>query len=288
MVGGLMGILASARLIAARRLDENLFRLGVRDETPIGPEDATTLVLGPTLMPGWLMPRFYAPVVARLHDLPAREPSGDRGPAPDLAVGPADGVCYYPMPEVGGLGRTDRIVERLRPRFEQARRSGVRLRLVGHSLGGIIAWALCHEYPDVVEVAELWAAPIRGTVLATTGVRVPESRFLAPESRWLRRYRDPVQGPLVRAVYSPLDPLATPSLRACVVEGDTAENHVVSPLPLPARFHCPNQYVHLGLAGHTLLPRRGHVNRDLAFHDARSRRPWAVTSSPARARRVPS
>ena len=262
MLSSLLDVMASARLIAARSIDKNLFRLRVRDEQPIGPVDATTLILGPTLMPGWLMPRFYAPLVARLHD------------------GPADGVAYHPMPEAGGLGRTDRIVEGLRPRFEQARADGVRLRLAGHSLGGIVAWALCHEYPDVVEVAELWAAPIRGTALATTTVRVPESRFLARESRWLRRYRAPVTGPLVRAVYSPLDPLATPSLRACVVEGDTAENHVVSPLPLPARFHCPNQYVHLGLAGHTLLPRRGHVNRDLALHDRRHGRPWAADISP--------
>lgn len=211
-----------------------------------------THVLGPTLMPRFLMPRFYDAVVRRVS-------SGD--------------VRYHAMPERGGLGRSDRVVDRFRAMIEQADARSEQVRLVGHSLGGIIAWVLAHEYPRVIEMAELWCAPVRGTALANVLVPVAESRFLAPASRWLRRYDRPLSGPLVRAIYTPLDQLAVPAVRACYLEGDSVENHVVTPFRVPSVR--PNEFVHRGGGEHVTLPRSTAVNRHLEDHDAGlGRRLW--------------
>jgi pimeloyl-ACP methyl ester carboxylesterase len=208
---------------------------------------ATTHVLGPTLMPGWLMPRYYRRLAARL--------SGG-GP-----------VGFHPMPERGGLGRTDRIVDSFRPLLEDAAAAGTPVRLAGHSLGGIVAWVLAQEYPRTVEVAELWCAPIRGTALASVTAPVAESRFLAPASRWLRRYDRPVYGPLVRAVYTPLDQLAVPAATACYVEGNRVENHVVAPFRIPRRRLRWLEFAHRGAAEHVTLPRLANVHDRLAARD---------------------
>jgi pimeloyl-ACP methyl ester carboxylesterase len=202
-----------------------------------------TYVLGPTLMPRVLMPRFYARIVKRLQ---------------------GDGDCvYYAMPELGGFGRTDKIVDALRWPLEQARARRERVQLVGHSIGGVVAWALLHDYPDVVARAELWCAPLRGTKLAPAGAPVAEARFLTPASRFLKRYDRPVSGPFVRSVYTLLDPLAVPSRHTCYVEGETAENHIVSPLPVPRRFLRTNEQHHRGIADHISLPRMTSINRRL-------------------------
>lgn len=213
-----------------------------------------THVLGPTLMPGFLMPRFYRGVTRRL-----------------AGSGP---VRYHSMPERGGLGRSDRVVDSFREVMEEAGGRGDTVRLAGHSLGGIIAWVLAHEYPTVVEMAELWCAPVRGTALANVAVPVPESRFLARASRFLRRYDRPLNGPLVRAVYTPLDQLAVPAANACYVEGDNVENHIVTPFRV--RAERPNTFVHRGTGEHVTLPRGRGINTALLIHDAsRSRRLWS-------------
>jgi pimeloyl-ACP methyl ester carboxylesterase len=213
-----------------------------------GHEPLPTHVLGSTLMPKFLMRRFYARVVDRL-----------------AGTGP---VHYHSMPELGGFGRTDRIVDALRWPFEQARARRERVQLVGHSLGGVVAWVLVHEFPDVIARAELWCAPLRGTALAPTSAPVPEARFLAPASRYLARYNRPVSGPFVRSMYTWLDPLAVPSLRTCYIEGDTVENHVVSPIPIPHRRLRTNEHVHTGIADHVTLPRMELINRRLGERDA--------------------
>ena len=218
-----------------------------------GPVLATvTHVLGPTLMPRFLMPRFYRSVVHRV-----------------AAGGP---VRYHAMPE-GGLGRTDEIVDSLKPLLIAAESAGQRVRLVGHSLGGIVAWALAHEHPAAIELAELWCAPIRGTALATVSAPVAESRFIAPASRWLRRYDRPLAGTFVRSVYTTLDQLAVPAARACYVEGDLVENHLVTPFARP-RLRV-NEFHHRAGGDHVLLPRSAAVNHRLEDHDAaRGRRMW--------------
>ena len=68
-----------------------------------------THVLGPTLMPRFMMPRFYRALAQRLAD-------GCR-------------VQYHAMPERGGLGRTDLVVDHFRPIVEAAAAKRRRVRL---------------------------------------------------------------------------------------------------------------------------------------------------------------
>ena len=203
-----------------------------------------THVLGPTLMPRFLMPRFYRALTNRL---------ADGGP-----------VHYHAMPERGGLGRTDLVVDHFRPLVEAAAARRRKVRLAGHSLGGLVAWVLAHDYPYAIEVAELWCTPVRGTALANVTVPVAESRFLARASRWIRRYDRPVEHTRVRSIYTTLDQLAVPSRYACYLEGDNVENVVVSPNGLKRRERRPNEHVHRGAAEHVTLPRLASVNRWLA------------------------
>ena len=202
-----------------------------------------THVLGPTLMPGWLMPRFYRAVTQRL------APSGP--------------VEYHAMPERGGLGRTDLVVDRFRPILEAAAARREKVRLVGHSLGGLVAWVLAHDHPYAVAEAELWCTPVRGTALANVVVPVAESRFLARASRWIRRYDRPVDGVRVRAVYTVLDQLAVPSRTTCYIEGEDVENHVVAPYRLHRHDRRPTETAHRGAAEHVTLPRLRSVNAAL-------------------------
>jgi pimeloyl-ACP methyl ester carboxylesterase len=203
-----------------------------------------THVLGPTLMPRFLMPRFYRSLTQRL---------AQGGP-----------VHYHAMPERGGLGRTDLVVDHFRPLVEAAAAKQQKVRLAGHSLGGLVAWVLAHDYPYAIEVAELWCTPVRGTALANVAVPVPESRFLARASRWIRRYDRPVEHTWVRSIYTTLDQLAVPSRSACYLEGDNVENHVVAPHALQRRSWRPNEWRHRGTAEHVTLPRLGSINRWLA------------------------
>lgn len=229
-------------------------RWSARDEEPVGSAEANTIVLGPTLMPGWMMPRFYRPLATRF--------------------GGGGEVAFHPMPERGGLGRTDVVVDHFRPLVASARLRGVTLRIAGHSLGGLVAWALAHEYPETIEAVELWGAPINGTLLGHTRGPVAEMRFLARESRWLHQYAEPVDDVFVRAVVTPLDVLAMPGLIACRVPGENAETHIVSPVPIPRLLRPRNSWVHIAAAGHTLLPKRQDVQDHLAAHDARIGRVW--------------
>ena len=206
-----------------------------------------THVLGPTLMPRFLMPRFYRGVVDRV-----------------AGGGP---VRYHAMTERGGLGRTDHVVDGFRAIVEHAAARREKVRLVGHSLGGIVAWVLAHEYPHAVERAELWCAPVRGTALANVLVPVAESRFLARASRWLRRYDRPLNGTQVTAIYTVLDQLAVPPARTCYVEGDQVTNYLVSPYRRAAGLR-PNELLHRGIGEHVTLPRSPSINAVLAARDA--------------------
>ena len=206
-----------------------------------------THVLGPTLMPRFLMPRFYRSI--------ARRVAGD-GP-----------VVFHAMPERGGLGRTDHVVDGFRAIVEHAAARRTKVRLVGHSLGGIVGWGLAREYPHAIESAVLWCAPIRGTALANVLVPVAESRFLAPASRWLRTYDRPLNGPRVRAVYTSLDQLAVPAAHACYLEGDSVENYLVTPYRRGVRLRA-NEFRLRGAAEHITLPRHTSVNLELQRRDA--------------------
>ena len=221
-----------------------------------------THVLGPTLMPRFLMPRFYRCVTDRL----------------------AEGtVTYHAMPERGGLGRTDHVVDGFRVLAEQAEARREKIRLVGHSLGGIVVWVIAREYPHVIDTAELWCAPVRGTALAHVVVPVAESRFLSRTSRWLKRYDRPLNGVRIRAVYTALDQLAVPAPYTCYLEGDDVENYLVSPYPSAAGRLRPDEYLHRGVGEHVTLPRMASINRVLAQRDA-TRQPIssaAASSSPS-------
>ena len=199
----------------------------------------TTHVFGATLTPALVMPWFYAPRAARLAE------GGD--------------VHYHAMAK-GGLGRTDAIVESYLPLLERARADGEKLRLMGHSLGGVVAWALAHEYPQSVDTVEVWGAPLRGTAIAGFLRHVcPEARFLAPMSRWLQRYNRPLNGPTARSMYTAIDLLVQPPRESCFVEGDAADNHYVTPLGLRRRDRRPDERVHVGLVDHVLLPRHARL-----------------------------
>lgn len=203
-----------------------------------------THVLGPTLMPRFLMPRFYRALTLR------------------LAQGGS--VQYHAMPERGGLGRTDHVVDHFRPLLEAAAAKRRKVRLAGHSLGGLVAWVLAHDYPYAVDLAELWCTPVRGTALANVVVPVAESRFLARASRWIKRYDRPVAQTRVRAIYTTLDQLAVPSRYACYLEGDNVENYVVSPYRPRRHERRPNEHLHRGAAEHVTLPRLASINTELA------------------------
>lgn len=200
------------------------------------PPPIETHVFGGTFAPAWALSCFYGPLADRLA----------RG-------GP---VQFHAMTPLGGVGRTDKIVESHAPICERARSTGIRLRLAGHSLGGVVAWALAHEYADTVDCVEVWGAPLRGTSMARFFHNVAaEARFLNPASRWLKRYDAPLNGPVVRSMYSAVDALVVPARQACYVEGDRAENHLLSPFPVPRRVRRPGERIHSGWSDHLLLPR---------------------------------
>jgi pimeloyl-ACP methyl ester carboxylesterase len=195
-----------------------------------------THIFGGTLVPAWIMPAFYAPLGRRL---------SEGGP-----------IAYHRMAPLGGLGRTDRIVESYTPFLDKARSEKTAVRLAGHSLGGVVAWVLAHEYPDVVDTVELWAAPVRGTALAALLRNVvAEARFLAPGSPWLDRYDRALNGPIARSVYTACDVLVAPPRASSFIDGDRAQNHFLCPRPLTRRERRAGEQIHTGWADHTLLPR---------------------------------
>jgi pimeloyl-ACP methyl ester carboxylesterase len=203
--------------------------------TPASTTGWATHVFGATLTPAFVMPWFYAPRAKRLAE---------------------GGEIHYHAMANGGLGRTDRIVESYLPLLDEARSNGEKLRLMGHSLGGVVAWALAHECGDVVDTVEVWGAPLRGTGVAGFFRHVvAEARFLSPMSRWLESYDRPLNGPRARSMYTAIDLLVQPPRQSCYVEGDGAENHYVTPLGLRRRDRRPGEQVHVGLADHVLLPR---------------------------------
>ena len=200
------------------------------------PTGLTTHVFGATLVPSWVMAGFYAPAAKRL---------AEGGP-----------ITYHCMAPRGGTGRTDRIVASFAPLFEAARSQDRKLRLVGHSLGAVVAWALAHEWAEVVDTVELWGAPLRGTGFAQLFQAVcAEARFLLPGSRWLASYDRPLDGPVVRSIYTACDLFVVPPRRSSYVQGERAENHFLCPAPLRQRTHRSDERVHAGWADHVLLPR---------------------------------
>jgi pimeloyl-ACP methyl ester carboxylesterase len=221
---------------------------------------ATLHVLGPTLMPHGMVPRAYRRLTGRLRDRNGT-------------------VTYHGMPERGGLGRTDRIVDGFRPLLARARADGGRVRLAGHSLGGVVCWALAHEYADVVERVELWCAPVRGTRLASARAPVAESRFLCRESRWLASYDRPLTGVRLRAVFPAKDALASPAVDVCPVEGDDCENHLVH-RPGAAPRGVAGMTLHAGSGGHVTLPARAWIHGRLRVVDASRRARSAAEARP--------
>ncbi|MBV8296624.1 MAG: hypothetical protein JO085_07305 [Acidimicrobiia bacterium] len=199
----------------------------------------TTHVFGATLLPSFSLPWFYA------------------GRARRLAEG--GHVHYHAMPN-GGLGRTEDIVEKFVPLLETAEASGEKVRLMGHSLGGVVAWALAHEFCDAVDTVEVWGAPLRGTGLANFFKfikPVKEATDLARGSEFLAGYDRPLNGPTVRSIYTAVDLFVIPPRETCYAEGDRAENHFLSPRPLAGAELRPAEQVHTGVADHVLLPRHG-------------------------------
>ena len=201
-------------------------------------------IFGGTLAAGWVMPRLYGRLAGRL----GRD---------------AASVHYHPMPG-GGLGRTDRIVDEFAERLERAALAGRALRLAGHSLGGTVAWALAHELAPHVERVELYGAPLRGTRWAATWAPLPEARFLSPMSRWLRRYDQPLDGPVVRSVYSWLDTWVAPPRKSSHVEGSAAENHFLVPIRLPRHLRREGERLHSIVCDHAYLPAHVELQRRLA------------------------
>lgn len=200
-----------------------------------------TLLFPTTLMPAYAIARFYAPLLRGL---------------------PPGRVRFHALPR-GGLGRTDAVVDGFRPGLEAIGARGGRVRLVGHSLGGVVAWALAHDYPDIVAEVELYAAPLRGTSRLATWMPLPEARFLTRASRWLGQYDRPLNGPMVRSVYTFCDVVVTPAREVCRVEGDRAENHYVVPFHVPARQRRDHEHLHRAAVSHTALPRHARLQARL-------------------------
>lgn len=218
----------------------------VSTETTVDFDGWTTHVFGATLLPSFTLPWFYNSRARRL---------AEGGP-----------VHYHAMPK-GGLGCTEDIVEKFLPILETAREDGEKLRLMGHSLGGVVAWALAHEVSEVVDTVEVWGAPLRGTGLANFFKfikPVKEATDLARGSEFLAGYDRPLNGPTVRSIYTAVDLFVVPPRETCYVEGDRAENHLLSPRPLAAAELRPAEEVHTGVADHILLPRHGGLLSEMA------------------------
>jgi pimeloyl-ACP methyl ester carboxylesterase len=165
-------------------------------------------------------------------------------------------ITYHSMAPHGGTGRTDGIVASFAGLFETARSKEDKVRIVGHSLGAVVAWALAHEWTDVVDTVELWCAPLRGTGLARLFQAISaEARFLLPGSRWLASYDRPLNGPVVRSMYTACDLFVLPPRRSSYVSGERAENHFLCPAALARPGHWMGEHVHDGVADHVLLPR---------------------------------
>lgn len=206
----------------------------------------TTHVFGGTLVPSFMLPWFYSRSAKRLAE------GGE--------------VHYHAMPG-GGLGRTDDIVESFLPILDGAHHRGEKLRLIGHSLGGVVAWALAHELSDAVDTLEVYAAPLRGTGLANFFKfieAVPEPTYLARGSEFLKRYDKPLNGPVARSVYTAMDALVVPVRETSYIEGDRAENHFLSPFGLRRRESRARERVHTGIADHIMLPRHSGLLAGLA------------------------
>lgn len=212
---------------------------GPREVSPVSggaPDGFPTHVFGGTLVPCWVMRPFYGPVARRL---------AQGGP-----------IRYHSMAPRGGVGRTDRIVASYAEVFERARSRNQKVRIVGHSLGAVVAWALAHEWTDVVDTVELWCAPLRGTALARLFQAVSaEARFLSPGSRWLATYDRPLDGPTVRSFYTACDVFVVPPRRSSYVLGERAENHFLCPPASRRPSHREGERIHQGLGDHVLLPR---------------------------------
>ena len=199
---------------------------------------AVTHIFGGTMCPSWAMPKMYRFIADRVSE-------------------PLGGTEFHSMPECLGLGRTDKVVDHFRPILEEARSHHVTVRLAGHSLGGVVAWVLAQDYPDVVEYAELWGAPIHGTVMAAPWMKFPEAQYLRKHSSWLKQYDKPAEVS-VRSVYTMLDALVVPPREASYAEGERVNNHYLAPVVLKK---WPQEHLHWGIADHCLLPRLAALQR---------------------------
>jgi pimeloyl-ACP methyl ester carboxylesterase len=208
---------------------------GTADRTGTQTGGATTThAFGGTFAPAWILPRVYGRLAGRL---------ANGGPVRDHATVP-----------LGGIGRTDKTVESFALIFERAR--PCRLRVAGHSLGGVVGRALAHDYPNAVEVLEVWATPVRGTGVAWLFHHLgAEARFLTlgqPLVKALRRPAERTRGP---SMYTACDLFVVAARQSSSVEGDQARNHLLSPFLLHRSNRRPGQRVHTGWADHLVLPR---------------------------------
>jgi pimeloyl-ACP methyl ester carboxylesterase len=94
---------------------------------------------------------------------------------------------------------------------------GAPVRLVGHSMGGLVARALLRQLgPQAIERIVTLGTPHHGTTLAR-GLRWPATREMAPQSPWLAQLNDAQEGRLavpLHSVYSLDDNLVAPARSA--------------------------------------------------------------------------
>lgn len=202
-----------------------MLKPGVGGADPDDPVPQTH-VFGGTLAPRWSLESLYGRLARRVS-----------------AGGP---VFCHAMAPAGGLGRTARVVERSRPIMEAAVGAGRHVRLAGHSLEGVVAWVLAHDDPEAVELIELWGAPVRGPAVARLfSIVSPAARSLAPRSRRLAQHDRPLDGPIVRVVYSGCDGIVVPPRTSSAVEGKRAADHFVTapicPFSATARSYEPTR-----------------------------------------------
>lgn len=177
-----------------------------------------------------------------------REPHG--APAPPGGAPAPPGRAPRPVLLIHGILCNRAVWRRLRPRLERAGFAPVRavnleplcasieqhaqrlapallalqrdcggapVRLVGHSMGGLVARALLRQLgPQAVERIVTLGTPHHGTTLAR-GLRWPATRQMAPQSAWLAQLNDAQEGRLavpLRSVYSLDDNLVAPARSA--------------------------------------------------------------------------
>lgn len=111
-----------------------------------------------------------------------------------------------------------------------ADRTAQPVRLVGHSLGGLVGVDLAQEKPTLVDRVVALGAPFSGTMTAYIHFLIPGCRLMVPGNAFLERMKEkgfPSEVTFI-SMYTTLDSIILPSDSARLLERDNVKNVEVS------------------------------------------------------------